>query len=397
MAQKGNTPAERLADLQAQRDAWAANGAALRAWLASGAAEEALEPDLEIVDPHHHLWDMRVLRGHNFRSIFKQQYYMADELFDDMVGGGHRITHSVFLECHAFHAHNAANPMMSPLGEVQFVQGVAAQFASDKYGPLKACAGIVGTADLAKYGAAVEPLLVACKQQSPNYRGIRCVAAHDPKAPKAHFRPSPCLYRDPTFREGFALLHKHGLSFDAWCYSSQLPDLLDLAKVFPETSIVLDHIGTPLAALGNLPDGEAPELDGQQAAILEEWKKHMSAIARECPNVVVKIGGLSMPHLGHSLDRRETPASSEELAALFGPLYLWVIQTFGAARCMFESNFPVDKVSGSYCVLWNTFKRISANLPEADRAQLFSKTAKRVYRLGDAAHKTTPYAVASKV
>lgn len=391
------TPAERIADLRAQREAWAKNGAALHAWLASGAAETALEPELEIVDPHHHLWDMRILRGHNMRSIMKQQYYMTDELIDDLVGGGHRITHTVFVECHAFHAHNTAAPMMAPLGEVQFVQGIAAQFASNRFGPLRACAGIVGTADLAQYGAGIEPLLVACKQQSPNYRGIRCVAAHDPKAPKAHFRPSTGLYRDATFREGFALLHKHGLSFDAWCFASQLPDMLDLAKAFPDTNIVLDHIGTPLAALGNLPEGEAPEYDGQQAAILADWKEHMSAIATECPNVAVKIGGLGLPHMGHGLDQRETPASSEELAELFGPLYLWVIQTFGAARCMFESNFPVDKVSGSYCVLWNTFKRITQGMPEADRRLLFSGTAKRVYRLGDAAPKSSPYLVASKV
>jgi L-fuconolactonase len=384
-----------------QREAWASNAAIRRAWFAR-TPEVALEPALEIVDPHHHLWDMRVLKGFNMRGILKQQYYLTDELIDDILGGGHKVTHTVFLECHSFHTatmeegSGGGDPHMAPLGEVQFVQGTAAQFASGKYGPVRACAGIVGTADLAQFGAGVEPLLIACKAASPNFRGIRCVAAHDPKVPSGHFCPVPGLYRDETFRAGFALLHKHGLSFDAWLYSSQLPDLVDLAQHFPETTIILDHIGTPLAALGNLAGDGAPEYDGQQEAIIAQWKEHMTTLANECPNGVVKIGGLAMPQLGHGLEERDAPASSEELAKLFGPLYLWVIEQFGAERCMLESNFPVDQVSTSYTILWNMFKRVTGKLPEADRALLFSGTAKRVYRLGAAESIKSPYVV-SKV
>ncbi|MEC8280290.1 MAG: amidohydrolase family protein, partial [Verrucomicrobiota bacterium] len=140
-------------------------------------------------------------------------------------------------------------------------------------------------------------------------------------------------------------------------------------------------IGSPLAALGDLADGGAPEYEGKQEEIISQWKENLVALAEKCPNVVVKIGGLLMPQLGHKLDQREVPASSEELATLFGPLYLFVIETFGPERCMFESNFPVDKVSTNYTILWNMFKRMTTGMPDADRLQLFSGTAKRIYRL----------------
>jgi len=372
---------EGMATLLRQREAWAVNRVTLSAWI-DLTQEDAIEPELEIVDPHHHLWDMRKLKGFNFFGIMKQQYYMADELVDDCVGGGHNVTHSVFITTHSFFTAAADPPWMAPLGEVQFVQGVAAQFASGDYGKFRGAAGIIGSADLAKYGKELEPLFVACKAASPNYRGIRCNAAHDPLTPKCNFHSTPGMLMEPTFREGFALLHKHGLVFDAWLFFSQLADLHDLATAFPDTTIVLNHIGTPLASLGNL--AGAPEYDGKQAEILTRWKEGMTKIAKECPNVVVKVGGCALPQLGHGFDTREKPPTSEEVAACFKDAYLWTIETFGAARCMFESNFPVDKVSMSYTVLWNAFKRITtdAGLSESDRALLFSGTARRVYKLG---------------
>jgi len=270
---------------------------------------------------------------------------------------------------------------MAPLGEVQFVQGVAAQFASGKYGPLRAAAAIIGAADLDKYGAELEPLLVACKAASPSYRGIRCTAAHDAKAAKGNFA-APGMYAETKFREGFALLHKHDLVFDAWVYASQLGDVVDLAKAFPQTTIVLNHAGTPLAALGNVAD--APAYDGCQAQIVANWKAAMQRVADECPNVYVKVGAWTIPQLGHGLQERAAPPSSAEVATLFKDFYLWTISTFGAARCMLEGNFPVDKCAMSYTVLWNAYKRMTAEagLSVADRALLFSGTAKRVYRIG---------------
>lgn len=368
-----------MAKVAKQREDWLTNSAKFYAWHEQ-TREEAIEPDLEIVDPHHHIWDMRELLGFNPFGMMRQQYYMTEELIDDFVGGGHNVTRSVFVTTHAFF--NAkADEVMKPLGEVQFVQGIAAQFASGKYGALRCAAGIIGHADLAKFGADVEPLLLACKAASPNYRGIRGNGAHDPNMPKSSFAPSAGLYRDAKFREGFALLAKHGLSFDAWVFSSQLSDVHELACAFPGTSIVLNHVGTPVAALGNV--AAAPAYDDQQAQVLASWQEAMARIAGDCPNVVVKVGACVIPQLGSGLDGRATPASSVEVASLLKDIVAFVVATFGAGRCMLESNFPVDKVAVSYTVLWNAYKRLTADLglSEADRALLFSGTAKRVYRL----------------
>jgi len=370
-----------MAKLLDQRQTSVKTSAVLSTWL-SQTSEDAVEPELEIVDSHHHLWDMRSLKGFNLFGMFKQQYYMTEEIADDFLGGGHKVTHSVFVTTHAFFSADAEPAWMAPLGEVQFVQGIAAQFASGTYGPLRVAAAIIGAADLHKYGADLEPLLVACKAASPNYRGIRCNAAHDPKAPKASFHPTAGMYMEPKFREGFALLGKHGLVFDAWLFASQLDDLIDLAKAFPETSIVLNHAGTPVAGLGNLPN--AAEYDGKQGEILAGWKERMKRLADECPNVSVKVGGWAIPQMGHGLTEREKPISSSDLVDLFKEPYLWTIATFGAPRCLFEGNFPVDKCAMSYAVLWNAYKRMTkeSGVSDADRAQLFGGTAKRVYRIG---------------
>ena len=207
-----------MAKLIKARESWAANRAAFAAWL-DATPEEALEPELPIVDPHHHAWDMRELEGFNLFGLFKQQYYLADEMVDDFVGGGHNITHTVYAEAHSFHSADTPG-LMAPLGEVVTVQGLAAQFASGKYGDVRVAAGIIGTADLAKLGAEVEPLLVACKAASPNFRGIRVTGAFDPDIQFGVGRAG--LYAEPKFREGFALLAPHELVFDAFLYSSQV-------------------------------------------------------------------------------------------------------------------------------------------------------------------------------
>lgn len=303
-------------------------------------------------------------------------------LIDDFIGGGHNITSTVFVTTHAFFKDGADPPCMAPLGEVQAVQGVAAQFASSKYSKtLRTAAGIIGTADLQTYGMEVEPLLIACKQASPNYRGIRCNAAHDPALveSKGNVHPTPGMYADSKFREGFALLEKHDLVFDAFIFSSQLDEFRDLASAFPNTTIVLDHCGSPLASLGNF--GGASDYDGKQEQIMSHWKAGLEILAKECPNVYVKVGGFAIPQCGAGLDSRDVPIGSEEAAALFKDMVMFVINTFGVQRCMFEGNFPVDKVSMSYTVLWNTYKRITQDMSEGDRAMLFSGTAKKVYKL----------------
>eukprot|EP00929_Paragymnodinium_shiwhaense_P108149 TRINITY_DN74472_c0_g1_i1.p1 TRINITY_DN74472_c0_g1~~TRINITY_DN74472_c0_g1_i1.p1 ORF type:complete len:426 (-),score=83.66 TRINITY_DN74472_c0_g1_i1:104-1381(-) len=362
--------------------AWEQNKLKFYGWLTQ-IQEEVLEPDLEIVDPHHHAWDMRKLQGYNFMGILKQQYYMTDELVDDFVFGGHNVVKTCYAEAHSFISADlkeSGEPVMASLGEVVFAQGLAAQFESGTYGSLRACAGIIGSADIAKYGADVEPLLIACKGAAKNFRGVRVSAAHDPSLKAGNFA-GPQLLAEQKFREGIALFEKHDLVLDCWVFSCQILEVVDLAKAFPGITIVLDHNGTPVGALGNHFFESGHSKWDKQAEVVAQWKEDMRVLAEQCPNVYVKVGAAALPHLGHGFDKREKPPTSDEVAELFQDTYLWTIQTFGADRCMFEGNFPVDKVSMSYTVLWNAYKKMTKALPEAQRSLLFSGTAKKVYKL----------------
>lgn len=331
----------------------------LKEWLAQ-VTEEILEPERPICDPHHHLWD----RGGN--------RYLLDELLED-TGSGHNVVSTVFVEC--FSMYRADGPeAMKPIGETEFVQGVAAMSASGGYGETCACAGIISYANLA-LGDDVAPVLEAHIAASPNrFRGIRHAAGwhESPEIRNSHTNPPEGLLMDSQFRKGFAHLARLGLSFEAWLYHPQLHELVDLARAFPETPIVLDHFGGPL--------GIGP-YDGRLDEVFEAWKVSIDALA-QCPNVVAKLGGINMPLNGFGFDKRPAPPTSEELAAATGRYYERTIDRFGPERCMFESNFPVDKVSVSYPVLWNAFKRIAAGFREDEKAAMFHDTAARAYRLG---------------
>jgi len=327
------------------------------AWLALG-EEEALEPELAICDPHHHLWD------------FPQSRYLLAELVADTQG--HRIEKTVFVECGSMY--RAEGPAaLRPVGETEFVQGVAAQSASGGYGDMRACAGIVGHADLL-LGAAVDEVLEAHCAASPNrFRGIRHAAAWhaSEQIRESHSRPPPHMFGEARFREGFARLAARGLSFDAWLFHTQIDELCELAHAFEETSIILDHVGGPL--------GIGP-FEDRHAEVLPGWKRSISSLAA-CPNVVLKLGGLQMPICGFGWHKRDKPPSSAELADRLAPYYLHCIDAFGPERCMFESNFPVDKSSCSYTVLWNSFKLITRGFSHSEREAMFQGTAVRVYRL----------------
>lgn len=330
----------------------------LETWL-NLTKEEALDPALPICDPHHHLWDT------------PQTRYLLDDLLQDL-GGGHSVAATVFVECMAMYRKNGPREM-KPIGETEFVQGIAAQSASGRYGPTAVAAGIVSFADLT-LGDGAQPVLEAHIAASRNrFRGIRHATSWhvSPEIRNAHTKPTEGLLLDATFRKGFACLEKLGLSFDAWMYHCQLMDLADLAKAFPNTVIILDHVGGPL--------GIGPYA-GKRTEVFEEWKKGVSAVAA-CPNVVVKLGGLTMPMCGFAWHKQAKPPTSAELAETTGPYYLYCIEKFGVNRCMFESNFPVDKASCSYTVLWNSFKRMTHDFSAAERAALFHDTAVRVYRL----------------
>ena len=329
------------------------------AWLAQ-VQEEVLEPALPICDPHHHLWD------------FEAHRYLLPDLLADLTSG-HDVRSSVFIECTAMYRATGPEELRS-LGETEFVNGAAAMSASGTYGPVRACAGIVGFANLS-LGARVEPVLhTHLAVSGGRFRGIRHISAFDPSGAvrRSHTNPPPGLLAEARFREGFACLGKLGLSFDAWLYHPQLDELTALARAFPEQPIVLNHVGGPL--------GIGPYA-GKRAEVFPVWQKAIRELAT-CPNVLVKLGGLGMKIIGYDLHKRPRPPGSQELADLWRPYMETCIEAFSPRRCMFESNFPVDKVSGSYRVYWNAFKRLASSASKAEKAALFHDTAARFYRLG---------------
>ena len=327
-------------------------------WL-SQTSEEILEPDLPIIDSHHHIWDRP-----NWR-------YMIDDIAQDLASG-HNIIATVFVQCHSMHRANGPEEM-APVGETEFVNGIAAIGASGLYGKQRLCAGIVGHANLT-LGEAVKPILEAHIQAGGGrFRGIRHITVwdDDDRLINKSYSVKKELLADPNFRAGFAELEKLDLSFDAWLYHPQIDDLTDLAQNFPGTTIVLDHCGGPLG-LG--------EYAKASANVFASWRKSIEKIAA-CANVKVKLGGLGMRINGYNFHEKHLPPTSDELVKAWFPYFDTCIQAFGPDRCMFESNFPVDKGSYSYSTYWNACKKLTNDLNVEDREYLFSKTAAKVYRV----------------
>ena len=319
--------------------------------------EGTLEPDLPICDPHHHFWD------------YPQRRYLLDELIED-TRGGHNVVSTVYMECGSMYR-SAGPDHLRPIGETEFANGIAAMSASGQYGEMRASAAIVSFSDLS-LGRAVGEVLDAHIAASQRFRGIRHATGWDPheNVRNSHSKPSERMLSDPMFREGLAELGKRDLTFDSWLYHPQIGELTDLARAFPDQVIVFDHLGGPL--------GIGPYA-GKRAEIFGYWKKATAELS-SCPNVVAKLGGLVMPVNGFGFHQGSKPPSSAELVAATGDYYLHMIEHFGVERCMFESNFPVDRVSCSYTVLWNSFKRLTRGFSESEKAALFHDTAARVYR-----------------
>lgn len=337
--------------------------------------EPILEPELPIIDPHHHLWDLRPLLGafpeprHDFlEALAGAPYYAFDHLQAD-TQSGHNVIATVFMECGAFYDASRGEAL-KVVGEVEFVNGVAAQGASGLYGDYRPCAAIVGHADL-KLGSNVGEVLDALAAASHRFVGIRHAAAWDadPQVLGPPFHAPQGLYLDARFREGFAELGKRGLTFDAWLLEPQLGDLLDLARAFPDQRIVLDHCGTPL---------NIASYRGRLHERFDPWRASIRALA-ECPNVTVKLGGLAMAFCGMPEKGPAAGLGSETLAAMWRPYIETCIEAFGPARAMFESNYPVDRWGASYPVLWNAFKRLASGASEGEKRDLFAGTAARVY------------------
>src|SRR5712692_7911075 len=332
------------------------------AWLAAAPPEPILDPELPIVDPHHHLW----LRGGH--------RYLLDELLADLATG-HNVVATVFLECRSMYRAGGP-PQLRPVGETEFVAGIAAMSASGNYGRTRVAAGIVGAADL-PLGDRVEPVLLAhLRAGGGRFRGIRHSAGYDSDPIIGNSRPdiTPPLYARPDFRAGLARLSAFGLSFDAWLYHPQLADVVDLARAFPVTPIVMGHVGGVL--------GYGPYA-GKRDEVFADWKRSMAELA-QCPNVVAKLGGMVNRGAAFDFLNAAVPPSSETMAELWRPYVETCIELFGARRCMFESNFPVDKMAIGYAALWNAFKRIAAGASREEKLALFGGTATRVYRVADA-------------
>ena len=322
--------------------------------------EEIIEPGLAICDAHHHLWD----HGPGKR-------YLLEEISQD-AASGHRIVSTIFCECRREYRKHGPEEL-KPVGETVFMDELAERSASGQSGAARVAHGIISYADF-RLGARVTQTLEAHLAASPrHFRGIRHMTRWHEAAEEMDIPPrsSKDLMADATWREGFARLRDYRLPFDAWFVFTQYDELVDLARAFPEQLIVINHIGGV--------SGSGPYL-GKGDAVMQAWRRGVERAAA-CPNVFMKLGGLGQPRCGFGWERRETPPGSAQLAEAYAPYYLHCIEQFGPGRCMFESNFPVERASCSYHVLWNAYKRIASGFSAQEKALLFHYTAARVYRL----------------
>lgn len=323
--------------------------------------EEPIDPAYPVIDPHHHLWPTHPLRGYQ---------YLIDDLARDLTAG-HNVRASVFIQCSTMY--RASGPEhMKPIGETEWVNGIAEQYAKANPNGPAIMAGIVGHCNFT--GDRVDEVLEAHLAAAPKrFRGIRhsCPWTDDAETLKSTVVYQKDLLIDPAFRRGFARLQKYGLSFDGWMFHLQMPQLADLARAHPGIPIVLDHLGAPLGK---------GEFAARKDEVFSEWRKSIDALAA-CPNVHMKLGGSVMPVFGFAWDSHPKPPGSDELVKAVGHFFDYAIQKFSPARCMFESNFPVDKEQCAYIPLWNSFKKMTSSYSASERADMFYNTARRFYRL----------------
>ena len=330
-------------------------------WLARR-QEDAVDPDRVIVDPHHHLWDDRQWRGILGR-------YLAPELLEDLTSS-HNVVRAVFVDCMSNYDTDCAEHM-KPVGETRFVAGEAD--ALDAAGG-PTIAGIVGHADLMLQDAVEEVLAAHDTAGGGRFRGIRHATGWDTSddVHNSHSNPFEHMMGTGEFRAGARRLAAMGFSFDAWLYHPQLPELAALAGAVPELTIVLNHLGGPLRIGPYSRDSDRVRAD---------WRESMRLVAGRA-NVVLKVGGIGMDmYYGTGWTNRDAPPGSEEVAAHWGDDVRFCIDAFGPDRCMFESNFPVDRQTLPYPVLWNALQIMAAGYSDAEQEDLFSGTATRIYRL----------------
>jgi predicted TIM-barrel fold metal-dependent hydrolase len=319
-------------------------------WLAQ-VTEDPLEPDLPIIDCHHHLWDTpgagrpgsappaapsedglpplsQVVWGGARGQGSKR--YMAEEFLADVKASGHNIVATVYAQCHHFYDVDAPAGF-DVVGETRCAQEAADACAATGE-PIRLHAGMFADLDLRGLGASAEEVILAHKKYKC-FRGIRnnlhgcCIMEEgfvDPSGEvtsAAHAVLVRRPFEDPTFLEGFPLLAKHGLLFECASWHNETPQLTALARRFPEQTIVCDHVSTPL--------GWGPYSSLGASAAFEEWKANMTELAT-CPKVTIKLSGLTMPSTGFRFETRETPPGSEEVAERLAPWYLFALEQFGA-------------------------------------------------------------------
>lgn len=327
-------------------------------WLALAEPEAPLEPDLPIIDTHHHFWEW----GRRYRYLLQELRADAD--------CGHNIVATVFEECHSMYRADGPEAMRV-VGEAEFVAGIAAMSRSGYYGPTRVAVGIVGAADLTLGEAVAEVLNEQVRAGGGRFCGVRHSGAFDDDPVIGNNADRPGLYREEGFGRGLDTLAGMGLVLDAWVFHTQLDDVIALASDHPDAPIVLCHCGGPL--------GYGPYA-GKREEVRDQWLARMRELA-ERPNVSVKLGGMMMRLAAYDYGKEPRPPTSLELAALWRPYIEPCIELFGAERCMVESNFPVERMGIGYGPLWNTFKRITSGASEAEKAAIYSETAKRVYGL----------------
>lgn len=324
---------------------------ASEAWLAKQAFEEVLEPDLPIVDPHYHF-----IEQPGFRYLKEQ--------FEADLQSGHRVAQTVYVEMPRHYRKSGPNSLR-PVGETEHA---AFESASS---PVIA-SGIVGYADLT-LGAEVEEALAAHVQAGAGrFKGVRYATPRDPHPAIVVHHHTPLGVTDSAqFDEGVRALGRAGLTLDAYVFFHQLDELTRIAQRHPHVTIVIGHCGGLL--------GYGPYA-GRHQEVFAEWRQKLAALA-ECPNVRIKLGGVLMRLASYDYLNVERPEPSSKLAACLRPYVETCIELFEPQRCMFESNFPVDKIATGYRTLWNAFKRITANATPSEKTALYSQTARETYRL----------------
>ena len=321
--------------------------------------EDVLDPEVEIVDPHHHLWPAG--------SMFN---YAGEDLAGDTMDG-HKVVATMFMECHSAYREDGPEHLR-PVGETEFVVAEEARMRA-LHPAAPPITGIVGHADLA-HSALDEILDAHVEAAAGKFCGIRDALSSCDEPALLIPSPAPAgKFEGEAFRKGVRRLAARGFTYDSWHYHFQNSEFAAVARACPDTLMVLDHFGTPLGV---------GRFAGRREEIFEEWKQGI-ADAAACPNTVLKVGGMAMPDNGFPWFGGPCPPTSDEFVEAQGRYYHYAIEQFGPERCMFESNFPVDRLSLSYRVLWNALKKIAQRYSEDERRAMFAGTARRVYGLKD--------------